>query len=73
LEPSNAALISREILNTTMSEGIDDVAVCMAETKLKRDLRGMKLADGTRRHSKKAVEKKILQYEDDLYSGRKTL
>ena len=52
---------------------IDDVAVCMAVTKLKQDLRGMKLADGTRRHSKKAVEKKILQYEDDLYSGRKAL
>ncbi len=52
---------------------IDDVAVCEAVTKLKRDLRGMKLADGTRRHSKKAVEKKILQYEDDLYSGKKTI
>ena len=52
---------------------IDDVAVCMAVTKLKRDLRGMKHADDTRRHSKKAVEKKIPQYEDDLYSGKKTI
>ena len=33
----------------------------------------MKLADGTRRHSKKAVETKILQYEDDLYSGKESL
>jgi len=57
MEPGNAALFSREILNTTMSEGIDDVAVCMAVTKLKQDLRGMKLAaapaDTARRPSRR--------------------
>ena len=52
---------------------IDDAAICEAVTKLKRYLRGMKLADGTRRHSTKEVQRKILKYEDDLYSGIKSL
>ena len=52
---------------------IDDAAICEAVVKLKRDLRAMKLADGTRRHSKKDVQMKILKYEDDLYSGIKSL
>ena len=52
---------------------IDDAAICEAVVKLERDLRAMKLADGTRRHSKKDVQMKILKYEDDLYSGIKSL
>ena len=34
---------------------IDDAAICQSVTKLKRGLRWVKLADGTRRHNKKAV------------------
>ena len=59
--------------DTSSFDMIDDVAICQAVTKLKRDLRGMKLADGTRRHSKKDVQMMILKYEDDLYSGIKSL
>ena len=34
---------------------VGDVAICQAVAKLKQDLPGVKLADGTRRHNEKAV------------------